>query len=118
MISMIFKFTIAFTLSYFLLSVNISGKPLFYQLSKFTGPVGDDIQKSISKSIKSSIRKSKELGEQFINSSVPKYVDDSIKSKQSSVKKSKQLRSKNTHLIREELRRDEKIELDKLIDKN
>ena len=118
MIGMIFKFSIAFVLSYFILSMNVSNRPLFYHLSNFTGPVGSDIQKSISKSVKSSIKKSKELGKQFINSSVPKYVDDSIKSKQSALRKDREKRVRNSHLIREELRRDEKIQLDKVIQKN
>lgn len=116
MIGMIFKFSIAFVLSYFILSMNISNRPLFYHLSKFTGPVGQDLQKSIGKSVNRSLRKTKELGTQFFNSSEPRFFDDKVNSKQSSVKK--KYKARNTHLIQEELRRDEKIQLDKVIESN
>tara|TARA_Y100000385_G_C12993829_1_gene594057 strand:+ start:52 stop:405 length:354 start_codon:yes stop_codon:yes gene_type:complete len=117
MIGMIFKFSIAFVLSYFILSMNFSNRPLFYHLSKLTGPVGEDIQQTIGKSVKRSFRKSKELGKQFLNSSEPKYLGDAIKSKQSAVRK-KRYKASNSHLIQEELRREEKLQLDKVIDKN
>lgn len=117
MIGMIFKFSIAFVLSYFILSTNISNKPLFYHLTQLTGPVGDDIHNTIGKSVKRSYKKSKELGKQLFNSSEPKYFGDKIKSKQSAVRK-KKFKAKNSHLIQEELRRDEKMQLDRLIDKN
>lgn len=117
MIGIFFKFSIAFVLSYFILSMNFSNKPLFYHLTKLTGPVGEDIQQTIGKSVKRSFRKSKELGKQFFNSSEPKYLGDAIKSKQSAIRK-KSYRVKNSHLIQEELRRDEKIQLDKVINKD
>lgn len=114
---MFFKFSISFILSYFILSMNVSNRPLFYHLNAITGPVGNDIQKSISKSFKNSVKKTKEIGQQFINSSIPKYLDDSIKSKQSAVKK-EHIQKKNFHFIREDLRTDEKITLDKIIEKD
>ena len=114
---MIFKFSIAFVLSYFILSMNFSNKPLFYHLSKFTGPVGEDIQNTIGKSVNRSYKKTKELGKQLFNSSEPRIFDDAVKSKQSAIRKT-QYNANNSHLIKEELRRDEKIQLDKLIDKN
>jgi hypothetical protein len=118
MISLIFKFSIAFVLSYFILSMNVSNRPLFYHLSKLTGPVGQDLQRSIGKSVDRSLRKTKELGTQFFKSSEPRFFDDKINSKQSSVKKRRSLKARNTHLIQEELRRDEKIQLDKVIESN
>lgn len=117
MFGLIFKFSIAFVLSYFILSMNIANKPVFYHLSKLTGPVGQGIQQTIGKSVKRSFIKSKELGKQLFSSSEPKVFGDAVKSKQSAVRK-KVYKARNSHLIKEELRRDEKIQLDRLIDKN
>lgn len=119
MLSMTIKFSIAFILSFIILSVPFSKRPLFYHLSKLTGPIGGDIKQSISKSVKRSVDKSQELGSQlFSNSEPPKIFDDRIKSKQSSILKKRRNRIKNTHLIQEELHHNEKKDLDMLIDKN
>lgn len=114
MISLIFKFTIAFSLSYLILSFNIGNKPIFYHLNGFTGPVGENIQNSLGKSVTTSLKKSKELGKQLFESSSPRVID-SIKSKQSSIKKS---RYSNSHLTQEDIDYEEKVNLDKLIEKN
>ena len=117
MISLVFKFSMAFILSYFILSLNFSSRPLFYHLSELTGPVGDDVKSSITKSVKRSFKKSKELGKQLFNSSEPKFFDDAIQSQQSALRKSKGKKNA-AHLIQEELQNEEKIILDQVIEKN
>jgi hypothetical protein len=119
MISFVFKFSIAFVLSYILLSVPFSNRPLFYHLTKITGPIGGDIHKSISKSVKRSVSKTKDLGTQLFESSTPpKIFDDRVKRKQSAILRKRRQRIKGSNDIQEELRHTEKASLDRLIDKN
>ena len=119
MISFVLKFSIAFVVSYILLSVPFSNRPLFYHLTKITGPIGGDIQKSISKSVKRSVSKTKDLGTQLFESSTPpKVFDDRVKRKQSSILRNRRARIKNSNKIQEELHHSEKRKLDQLIDTN
>ena len=105
MIKFVLKFLITFTFCFVVLSFNVSNKPLFYHISEVTGPVGADIQDSISKSFQHTYSKSKKL---FTNS-VPQFKD-SVKSKKSGInKKSQKL---------EELKKDEIKKLDEIIRKN
>lgn len=116
MISMTVKFGIAFIISFVILSIPFSSKPLFYHLSKVTGPIGGDIKKSISKSVNRSMSKSKELGTQlFSNSEPPKVFDDRIKSKQSSILKKRRKRLQEANHAHEELRHSEVKALDNII---
>ena len=105
MIKMFFKFTLSFAISFIVLSFNISEKPIFDHLSELTGPIGSDIQNSITKSFEHTYSKSKKL---FTNS-VPNF-SDKVKSKKSGLKK------KSDEL--EELKKDEIKKLDELIRKN
>lgn len=116
---MIFKFSIAFVLSYVLLSIPVSNRPLFYHLTKITGPIGGDIHKSISKSVKRSVSKTKDLGTQLFESSAPpKVFDDRVKRKQSAILRKRRARINKANRIQEELHHSEKVQLDQLIDKN
>jgi len=117
MIKMLFKFTLTFIFSFFILSFNINNKPIFYHFSQIAGPVGTDIQSTLSKSMSHSVRKSKELGKQLFNNSKPKYMNDTIKNRQSALKKEREKR-RNKHLIQEELRHSERMKLDQLIQSN
>jgi len=116
MFSLVIKFSIAFVVSFVILSIPFSSKPLFYHLTKVTGPIGGDIKKSISKSVNRSMTKSKELGTQlFTNSEPPKVFDDRIKSKQSSILKKRRQRLKENSHAHEELRHSDVEALDKII---
>jgi hypothetical protein len=118
MISFVLKFSIAFVLSYVLLSVPFGNRPLFYHLTKITGPIGGDIHKSISKSVKRSVSKTKDLGTQlFEGSTPPKIFDDRVKRKQSAILRKRRERIKKSNHIQEDLRHSEKASLDKLINK-
>lgn len=105
MIKMFFKFTLSFVISFIVLSFNISEKPIFDHLSDLTGPIGSDIQNSITKSFKHTYSKSKKL---FTNS-VPNF-SDSVKSEKSAIKK-------KTNDF-EDLKKDEIKKLDELIRNN
>lgn len=119
MIGLVFKFSIAFVISYILLSVPFSNRPLFYHLTKITGPIGGDIQKSISKSVKRSVSKTKDLGTQLFESSTPPEVfDDRVKRKQSAILRQRRERIKQAAKTQEEIHHADKAELDKLIDSN
>lgn len=105
MIKLIFKFTLTFVFCFIVLSFQVSNKPIFNHISDYTGPIGADIQKSISKSFDHTYSKSKKL---FTNS-VP-TLEDTVKSKKSALgKKLKDM---------EELKKDEIKKLDDLIRNN
>jgi hypothetical protein len=110
MISLIFKFSIAFIFSFVILSFKLNDRPLFYHLTEFTGPLGTDVQKSLGKSVKRSLSKTQELGKNLIRNADPKYIEDAINSQRSSVGK-----NKTNDMILEDIRRDEVRKLDELI---
>lgn len=109
MIKLLFKCILTFSFCFIVLSFNVSNKPLFFHISEVTGPIGTDIQESISKSFKHTYSKSKKL---FTNS-VPQ-VRDSIKSQKSAL--TKEVNQKVDEI--EELRKDEIKKLDDLIRNN
>jgi hypothetical protein len=113
MITMFFKFSIAFVISFVILSFNYSGQPLFYHVTEFTGPIGSDVQNSLGKSVKRSFNKSKKIGNDLFKNADPKYFDDAINSQQSSLNG-----KKSRELILEDIRKDEARKLDELIEKN
>jgi hypothetical protein len=114
MFGIIFKSSIAFVISFIVLSMPISNRPLFYHLSDLTGPLGGEIKKSFSKSIDRSLEKSKEIGSELFTSS---NVQDRVKSKQSAILSRRRERIKKSGITSEELRHVEKKALDNLINK-
>lgn len=124
MISMFFKFTLSFVISYIILTIPFSGKSLFYHINKMTGPIGISVSKSIKKNITKSVIKTKKIGKQlFINSNPPDdpEVHDQIKRKQAAIaKKRKAIFSlssqRNERSHQEELTHQEIEQLDKLIE--
>ncbi len=115
MIGFLFKSSIAFIVSFIILSFKVNNKPVFYYISDLTGPVGVEVQNSLTKSMKRSINKSKDLGKNLFKNADPKIINDQITSGQSSQNSSKKGMN---HLILEDIRRDEVEKLDKLINKN
>lgn len=111
MISIIFKSTVAFVLSFIVLSIPISKKPLFQHLSSFTGPLGSDIKKSFSRSVDSTVQKTKRISSNLFSTS------DSVKSKQSSILSKRRKRIKQNGKTSEELHHSEKTALDNIINK-
>jgi hypothetical protein len=113
MITMFFKFSIAFVISFVILSFSYDGQPVFYHVTQFTGPLGSEVQKSLGKSVKRSFSKSKKIGKDLFENADPKYFDDAINSQQSSLNG-----KKDRELILEDIRKDEAKKLDELIKKN
>lgn len=112
MISFVFKFTLAFIVSFVILSFKVDKKAIFYHVSEFTGPLGSEVQSSLGKSMKRSINKSKEIGTNFFKNADPIYDNDSINSSRSAT------RNNDSDLILEDIKRDEARKLDELIQKN
>ena len=112
MISLLFKFSIAFIFSFIVLSFKVDNRPIFYHITEFTGPLGTDVQKSFGKSVKRSLSKTQELGKDFIKNADPRYIEDAIKSQRSSLRV-----NKDSELILEDIRKDEARKLDELINK-
>ena len=106
---MFFKFTVAFFISFVVLSFNINQKTIFDHMTEIAGPLGNDVQRSLNKSVNRSISKSKKI---FKNAD-PKLVNDSIRSSQSSTSS-----GKIDELILEDIKRDEARKLDEMIKKN
>lgn len=105
MFKIIFKFSLTLIICFIILSFKINNKALFNHISDFSGPIGDDIQKSLAKSANHTLKKSKVL---FTNST-PK-IEDAIKSKKSSLKK--------TFQPLETIQMQEAEELDRIIREN
>ena len=70
MISLLFKFSVAFILSFIILSFKFDHKPLFVHLTNLTGPLGSDVQKSLNKSVKRGLSKTQDFGKNLIKNSV------------------------------------------------
>ena len=117
MVGIIFKCSIAFIVSFLVLSMPISKKPLFYHLSDITGPLGGEIKKSLSKSVGRSLKKTKELGSDLFTNSDPPKVLDKVKSKQSAILTERRKRIKQIGKSSEELRHAEQKALDNIINK-
>lgn len=111
MIGFLFKFTLSFIFCFVILSFQISNKPLFYHLSEFTGPIGNEVQQSIKKSVKRTYSKSKKISEDFLNNADPKYTD-AVNSKRSSTG------SKSHGMVLEEINQKDVKKLDEIIKKN
>jgi len=109
MIKMFFKFTIAFTVSFVILSFKVDGQPLFNHVTSFTGPLGTEVQSSLGKSVKKSFDKTKG----FFENADPKYLNDVVKNQQSSL-----TNSSDNEMILEDIRKDEVRKLDELINNN
>lgn len=112
MISLLFKCTVAFVLSFVVLSFQVNNKPIFNHLVDITGPIGSEVQSSIHKSVKRSYQKSKEIGTELFSNSDPRYTDE-IKSRRSSTKF-----KKNHGMVLEELNQSDVKNLDKVIRDN
>ena len=102
MLGALLKFSLSFVVWFVILSFKIGDKQLFNHISEFTGPIGADIQESITKSFEHTFSKSKKL---FTNSNPE--LQDTVQSKKSGIiKKLDEL---------EELKEDEIKKLDELI---
>jgi hypothetical protein len=73
-ITFFIKFTLAFSLSYFLMTIPISGKQVFWHLYDITGPIGGKVTKELRTNINQSYEKTKKLGRQFFENSQPRSV--------------------------------------------
>jgi hypothetical protein len=114
MITMIFKFSLAFILSYLILSVDISGKTIFEYLHSQIAPISRNIHNYVGGELKTSLQKSVDLGRKFFTSSAPPSVDVKPVNIKHRIKKS----PTHSHLIQEELRKEDIEALDKIIEKN
>ena len=111
MIGIIFKCTIAFVLSFIVLSFQVNHKSVFAHLSEVLGPLGSDVQHSLQKSFKRGVSKSSDLSKEFFDNSEPKFTDQ-IKSQRSSMNLSEE------DIILEKLEQEDIKELDKVINDN
>jgi hypothetical protein len=83
MIGSIFKAFGFFFVCFLILSIPVSGKPLFDHLFKISKPVG----KVIAEKAEDGLDQSRDLGERLFKNSLPRNASDEIKVRNSSVKK-------------------------------
>ena len=114
MITLIFKFSLAFILSYLILSVDISGKTIFEYLHSQIAPISRNIHNYVRGEFKTSLQKSVNLGRKIFTSSAPPSVNIYPTNIRQRDKKSPTHR----HLIQEEIRKEDVEALDKIIEKN
>ena len=93
----------------FILSININQKPAFYYINEAISPLMETAQKGVENFFQRSLHGTKIYSKKIFENSVPK-VNDSIKSKLSSH------RNKDLGPL-EEIKTEEKAELDELIRK-
>jgi Pyruvate/2-oxoacid:ferredoxin oxidoreductase gamma subunit len=108
MIKTIIKVTGLLILLVLVLSIDISGKPLFSYIYKTISPTTKLVQKKAAVILDDSIQSTKTYTQQIFDNSVPKFKD-SVKSKLSSIKK------KTPNEPAENITEDEKEELNDLI---
>ncbi len=113
MIGFIFKFSVAFVVSFLLLSFQFNDKPLFYHITEVIGPLGPEVQESINKSIKKSLSNSKKIGNDLFHNADPKFINDTVKSGQSAINS-----PETEEMILEEIKKEEVQKLDELINKH
>ena len=98
------KFFCAFIVSFLLLSINVSKKPLFYHLKDLVGPLGSDISESVSRSFDRTVDKSSDLGKSLFDNSAPKGNSKALKAKRDK--------------IQEDIKASEQKRLDQVIEKD
>ncbi|MBC77440.1 MAG: hypothetical protein CME64_15660 [Halobacteriovoraceae bacterium] len=126
MIGIIFKSTIAFSVSYILLSFQINDAYIFDHLNRITGPVGTNIQMVLSDSASHTWDKTKTYGKQVFNNSRPQdleaTIEDTVDKTQSALKKrlpkAQRFVKESQESFLEELRKEEKDGLSKIIMEN
>jgi hypothetical protein len=111
------KFSIAFSLSYLLLTVPFAGKQLFWHLYDITGPIGGKVKTSLSKNIEKSYEKTKNLGQQFFKNSNPRMIVAPLNEKHKKILKERN-RYKKDMYIREDIRHDDSQALNNIIKKS
>ena len=111
MISFILKSSIAFMISFIILSFQYNNRSLFSHLTNVFGPIGYEVQHAIGKSFSRSYKKSKELGQSMIKKSSPVFSQKVQKLKSSQSARIKKTREK----AMESLEEDEIRKLDDLI---
>lgn len=76
------KFTIAFVISFFILSVPVNNRSIYSHLSRYTSSYTDNLFKTVNRHITSSIRETKKLGRKLFSNANPETVDtlESIRS--------------------------------------
>lgn len=122
MIGIIFKSTIAFCVSYIVLSFQFNNTYLFEHINSLTGPVGQNIQLALADGFAQTWSKTKEMSGQLFTNSEPEAIEDEVAKTQSSVKRvfapaaKKITKPMETYL--EELRKEERDSLSQIIENN
>lgn len=109
MITLVLKGSVAFLLSFIVLSFQINQKTIFIHMTELLGPLGEDVQRSLTKSVKRGFKKSKNIGSDFFENAEPRYIDKVTSERSSEILK------KGKETILEEIKREERQKLDELI---
>ena len=123
MIGIIFKSTIAFSISYIFLSFQVNDSYVFDHLNRITGPVGTNIQMVLANSFSHTWSQTKDYGKQVFNNSSPQGLDatieDTVDKTQSALKKnfykSTSANQETEKSYLEELRKEETDGLSRII---
>lgn len=111
MIMMVLKGSVAFILSFIILSFQVNQKPIFIYMTELLGPLGTEIQQSFSKSVKRGFKKSSKIGKDLFENADPGIID-TISSERSSG-----AANRAKEMILEEIKKEEKRKLDEMINK-
>jgi hypothetical protein len=116
-ITMAVKFSISFAISYFLLTIPVGKKQIFWHLYDITGPIGGKITKSVRKNIESSYNKTKNLGKQFFDNAQPRAALQPLNRKHKRIIEERRKRQSD-RFIREEIHHKDTQALNNLIEKS
>ncbi|MCO4755710.1 MAG: hypothetical protein KC478_14615 [Bacteriovoracaceae bacterium] len=122
MLGIVLKSSIAFSVSYIVLSFQVNNTYIFDHLNNITGPVGENIQMVLSKSFSQTWNTTKTYGKQMFTSSEPDSIEatieDSVDKTQSAIKRQIAPVKKPVESYLEELRKEERDGLSRIIMEN
>tara|TARA_B100001971_G_scaffold213155_1_gene245438 strand:+ start:17993 stop:18364 length:372 start_codon:yes stop_codon:yes gene_type:complete len=120
MIGTVLKYSVTIGLSYIVLSFQYNDKYLFDYLTDLTGPLGKNIQHSLTEAFDSSWNKTKSYSKQLFTNSAPfmeeKYQETKKYVKKDIVPKVRAKKAKVEQAFLDDLKQEEMNHLDKIID--
>lgn len=120
MITTILKYSMTILLSYIVLSFQFNDKYLFDYLTELTGPLGENIQRSLGDAFDKSWDKTKDYGKQLFTNSAPVIKEKYQSARSEVVKKVTPAVKKKTKEVEQDflddLKQEEMNHLDSIID--
>ena len=108
------RFTIAFSLTFIILSIPWNKKTLFYHLSSVTAPMTNMVFNSITDNAKNTINKTKDISKDLFTKSKTTHTDR-VQKTNSAIRKENKYYKPYAEQVREEISHEDREQLNKII---